>query len=135
MSGFEVIGAVAAAGQFLEQGIKVVRIIRKLHDQVQNPMFRQQCEKLEEFNKLATRIQSLKSKSLQMDEIAGILVRGTQITSQLAKLFEEITPEPNAGLVERTWKAVGGLTREAAIQELFQKIESEKSSLILLMHM
>ena len=131
----ELVGVVAAAGQFLEQGFRVIQLVKRLKDQVQNAptKIQEESEKLREFDDLAAKIKA--TKSLQINEVEKIVKRSALYTSELATILANLLPQPDANIGERTWKAVGGLAQEAAIHKLFSKLEIEKNSLQSLMHM
>ncbi|KAH8808657.1 ankyrin repeat-containing domain protein [Xylogone sp. PMI_703] len=129
MSGFEVLGAVAAAGQFLEQGITLVKLVRALYDQVQNAPeeLSQRCEELRDFNSIVADIKS--KQRLQTTEIAAIICRATERGEQLTALLGSISFEPDANIGKKTWKALVGLNLEKDIFNLLADLEREKSSL------
>jgi len=75
MSGFEVIDAVAAAGQFIEQTIAIAKLIHAVRGKVRDAPaeIQQWHDELETLGAIASRIQA--TAALQTPQIENILLR------------------------------------------------------------
>lgn len=86
---------------------------------------------------MATRIELLQqlviaieeSPALQVDELKPILDQCQATSDALLEILDQIDFNKTDSMGRKTWKAVGGLTREAEIQDLFAQIERLKSTL------
>lgn len=125
----EIVGILAASGQFLEQSIKIISISRKLYQNIQETpkdvqAWRQEIEHLQQ---LVITIEE--SPALQVDELKPILDQCQATSDALLEILGQIDFNKTDSVGRKTWKAVGGLTREAEIQDLFGQIERLKSTL------
>lgn len=131
MSGFEVLGAVAGAGQFIEQGSKIVGLVRAICDQVKDAPeeIRQRLERLENFKSIAKRISD--TKLFQTTETEKILTRCDGCIKSLSSILEGIRFNSQDTIMKKTWKAVGGLAQQNEILKLFEELDQERGLLTL----
>jgi len=130
MSGVEIIGIVAAAGQFIEQTVKVVQLVQEVRNKSRNaPAEAQQwIQEIETLRDLATRVQM--TTALQTPHIEDILRRCDDHSRNLCTILDTISCEADANLGKKTWAAISGVAQEGKIKALFDNLEREKSSLI-----
>ncbi|KAK2031347.1 hypothetical protein LX32DRAFT_714327 [Colletotrichum zoysiae] len=140
MSGFEVIGAVAAAGQFLEQGYKIVKFISAVVSQVADgpAQIKAWLEELETLNgiveqiksKLTAKFQSEEARSVEAEKIlAKCIVRCKDHADKLQAQLHSLSFDPGENTLRKTWRAVCTLEQEENIMKIIQSLEREKQSL------
>ncbi|KAF3076336.1 hypothetical protein CFAM422_001605 [Trichoderma lentiforme] len=129
MSGFEIIGAVAAAEQFAEVLFKTIKLAKSVADQFQDGPNRiqQKIERLESLASLAKQIQN--TKSLQTEDIGKILTRCEWHGQSLQDLLQKISFNCHDSIQKKTWRAIAGLKQEANISKLFDNLDHEYNSL------
>ncbi|KAF4947104.1 hypothetical protein FGADI_10667 [Fusarium gaditjirri] len=129
MSGFEALGAAAAAGQFLEQGYKIAKFCHALYRQVKDgpEAIRQRIEQLESLQAVATRIRN--TESLQTAEAEKILVRCRNTAEKLLSLLGNLNFDPDDSTTTKTWRAACSMHKEEEILEQFRILNEEKSTL------
>ncbi|KAK1993166.1 ankyrin [Colletotrichum falcatum] len=129
MSGFEVVGAVAAAGQFLEQGYKVAGFIRAVVSQVADgpEQITAWLEELETLNGIAEQIRS--TAKLHSDETERILVRCEGLARRLEAQLRSLSFSPEERTLRKTWRAICTLDQEDGIMKIMQSLVREKQSL------
>ncbi|CAM1507445.1 Fc.00g070860.m01.CDS01 [Cosmosporella sp. VM-42] len=126
----EVVGLVAAAGQFVEQSIKIIKFSKALYDKVQGAPEELQKwrQEIEEVQKLVTSIED--SPALRGSETTKASIdRCNSVSNELQAIFTELDFEETDALGRKTWKAIGGLAKESEIRRLFEEIERLKSTL------
>ncbi|KAJ3543358.1 hypothetical protein NM208_g3618 [Fusarium decemcellulare] len=125
----EVIGIVAASGQFLEQSIKIVNLSKRLLDQIQDAPrdIAAWREELLGLQKLVAAIET--SPALQVDDLEPIINKCKSVSNVLSEIFASIYFDSANSFGHKTWKAIGGLAKESEIKDLFGKIERLKSTL------
>ena len=129
MSGVEAIGIIAAAGQFIEQTIKIARLVQAIRNKARDaPAETQQwVEELETLKDIATKVQG--TAALQTPQVEKILRRCDTHSRNLLAVLESISYEADASYGEKTWAAINGVAREGKIKDFFGDLEREKSSL------
>lgn len=125
----EVVGVVAAAGQFIVQSTKILLFIKDVHDKVQGApaelkVWRQEIEELQ---KLVSNVQS--SPALQVSNIKPIVDNCNAISDSLCEIFGKLDFDATDRLGRKTWKAIRGLAKEEQIHALFSQIERFKLTL------
>lgn len=130
MSGVEVISLVAAAGQFIEQTVKIVQLIKEVRGKWRNaPAETQQwIQEIETLKDIAGKVQQI--SALQTPEVAAILLRCEERSRCLHTLLSAISCEADANLGKKMWAAIIGVAQEGEIKAIFEDLEREKSSLI-----
>ncbi|KAH6867370.1 ankyrin repeat-containing domain protein [Thelonectria olida] len=130
MSGFEVVGAVVAAGQLIEQGLKIGILVKSIHDQIQDAPeeIQQRLERLESLRVIVQRIRD--APSLQTVEAERILTRCDGYARSLCSSLEAIGFETKDSLGKKTWRAVCGLYQEKEILKLFETLDQEQGLVI-----
>ncbi|KAK3292420.1 uncharacterized protein B0H64DRAFT_365317 [Chaetomium fimeti] len=129
MSGAEVIGIVAAAGQFIEVTLKVIRLVQEVRSKSRNaPAETQQwIQEIETLKDIATVVQ--RTAALQTPQIEDILRRCDSHSRSLYAILDAISCETDANFGKKTWAAINGVAQEGKIRALFDDLEREKSSL------
>lgn len=132
MSGFEVIGAVAAAGQFVEQGIKIVKLVKSVYGQLEDApgQIQQRSERLRDLISIAERIEQ--TKALQTTEAESILNRCRAHAAQLLSKLESIDFNRNDSFGKKAMRAVGGVMEEEDVLKLVDTLDKELTPLGLL---
>ncbi|KAK3352520.1 hypothetical protein B0T25DRAFT_542167 [Lasiosphaeria hispida] len=130
MSGVEVIGIVAAAGQFIEQTVKVVQLVQEVRRKSRDAPaeIQQWIQEIETLKDIATEVQ--RTAALQTPQIEGILRRCDDRSRSLCTILDTISCEADANFGKKTWAAINGVAQEGSIRALFGDLEREKSSLI-----
>lgn len=141
MSGFEIIGVVAASGQFLEQGMRVVRLIDSVIDKVKNAPDELKALRghIGTLNAIAQDVErSMRSQGGRDQdrerEIAAVLGRCRAYTVELEGVLQSFDFEHSDRLGHKTQRAILALVREPDVVEILKNIEREKSSLHLLVY-
>ena len=131
MSGLEVLGALAAASQLVEQGLKITIFISGLYKKIQGApeSIRKQVIQIEQLVDVSRLIE--KNQSLQTGEITSILKECLVEVNHLRDILSKITLEVGDGKVKQLWKAIDGVMKEKKINALFEELEQQKSSLTL----
>ncbi|KAL6816354.1 ankyrin repeat-containing domain protein [Trichoderma camerunense] len=129
MSGFEIIGAVAAAEQFAEVLFKTIKLAKSVANQFQDGpnQIQQKIERLESLASLAKQIQN--TTSLQTEDIGKILTRCEWHVQSLQDLLQKISFNCHDSIQKKTWRAITGLKQEANISKLSDNLDHEYNSL------
>ena len=131
MAGVEVLGALAAASQLTEQGLKIAIFISDLYSKVRDApeSIRKQSVQVEQLINIARLIEH--NPSLQIDSVGSILRNCTGEAEKLKEILENISTAAGDGKARKLWKALDGVAKEKRILALFASLEREKSSLAL----
>jgi hypothetical protein len=131
MAGVEVLGALAAASQLTEQGLKIAIFISDLYSKVRDApeSIRKRSVQVEQLINIAKLIEH--NPSLQIDSVGSILRNCTGEAEKLKEILENISTAAGDGKARRLWKALDGVAKEKRILALFANLEREKSSLAL----
>lgn len=131
MSGFETLGAIAAAGQFIAQSIKLFRFIDTVRSHLKDAPaeIQERLERLESFASIAKQVQN--NESLQTPEAAKVLLRCEKHIQKLQSSLEAIKFKAEDPVSQKTWRTLCGLREEAEIIQMFAKLEQEQSLLLL----
>ena len=131
MSGLEVLGALAAASQLVEQGLKLTRFLSGLYKKVQDApeSIRKQAVQIEQLIDICRLIES--NQPLQTPAIASKLRTCLLDINQLQDILIKISVAARDGKARQLWKAIDGATNKKKINALFEKLEQQKSSLTL----
>lgn len=131
MAGVEVLGALAAASQLTEQGLKIVIFISDLYSKVRDApeSIRKQSVQVEQLINIAKLIEH--NPSLQIDSVGSILRNCTGEAEKVKDILENISTAAGDGKARKLWKALDGVAKEKRILALFANLEREKSSLAL----
>lgn len=129
MSGFDIIGAVAAAEQFAEVVFKTIKLVKSVVDQIHDApdQIQQQIGRLESLTSLAKQVQN--TKTLQNEEINKILTRCESHLQSLQNLLHKISFGGDDPLGKKTWRAICSLKEEGAMLKLFDMLDQEYNSL------
>ena len=131
MAGVEVLCALAAASQLIEQGLKIGTFISDLYSKVRDApeSIRKQSVQVEQLINIAKLIEH--NPSLQIDSVGSILRNCTGEAEKLKEILENISTATGDGKARKLWKALDGVAKEKRILALFANLEREKSSLAL----
>ena len=129
MAGVEVIGIVAAAGQFIEQTVKVVRLVQEVRSKSRNAPaeIQQWIQEIETLKDIAITVQ--RTAVLQTPQIEAILQCCGDRSRSLCAILDTISCDEDATFGKKTWSAICGVAQEGKIRALFGDLEREKSSL------
>lgn len=102
MSGFEVVGLVAAAGQFIEQTVKIVQLVQEVRSKSRNAPAETQkwIQQIEALEYLARKVQG--TAALQTSEIGAILGRCDSHSRDLCTVLGDISCEADASFGKKT---------------------------------
>lgn len=127
----EVVGLVAATGQFIEQSIKIIELSKLVRDkykdapqEVEN--WRRQIESLQ---KVVETVRG--SSALQVSEVNCTIDQCKSAGDSLLGIFETIQFSERDSFRHKAWRTVVSLTKEEDIRALFGQLEELKSTLAL----
>ena len=131
MSGVEVLGALAAASQLAEQGLKITGAIYDLYRKVRDApeSIRQQSVQVEQLIDIAKLIK--KNPSLQTDPVSSILKSCSNEARDLLHILRGVTPAGGAYRPENIWRALAAVSKEKTIVAHLANLERGKSALAL----
>ena len=132
MSGLEVLGAVAAAVQLAECGLKIARLITQLRSQVHDApaSLSRRLLQVQHLTEIARLIES--SPALQTTLIERLLESCLRDAAELEALFERMVSKSSShGKIAKYWKAVGDMNKEKQISALCDRLEEGKSAITL----
>ncbi|KAM5347736.1 hypothetical protein ACJ41O_007560 [Fusarium nematophilum] len=131
MSGFEVLGAVAAAGQFIEQGFKIAGVVKSIHGAFDDgpTEIQRRLDRLQSLMGLSKRIKE--TECLQTAEAAEILKRCEAAATDLRARLEALDFQSQDSLGKKTWRAVCSLMEEEEILKAFDTLDQEQNLLSL----
>jgi hypothetical protein len=131
MTGFEVLGALAAASALLEQGIMVVGAISTLYSKIRDvpESIGQQCVQIKQLVDIAKLIKT--NPALQTDLVSSTLGSCINEVNDLLAIFSKVVSKDNTYGPVKVWKAVVAVSKEKRILAHFAKLEEGKSSLAL----
>jgi len=131
MSGLEVVGALAAASQLVEQSLQIIIYISDLYKRVRDApeSIRKQSIQVEQLIDITRLIEH--NPPLQTVLVDSILENCLRITEELQEILARVSTTAGDGRVRKVWKALEGVTREKRILALLAKLEQEKSALVL----
>jgi hypothetical protein len=112
MSGLEVLGALAAASQLAERGLKIVNSIFKLYSKIRDvpESIRKHSVHVEQLIDIAKLVE--RNLSLQTASVDPILRHCLGVAQQLQEILSNITAAIGDGKVAKLWKAMGGIAKE-----------------------
>jgi hypothetical protein len=125
MAGVEVFGALAAASQLTEQGLKITIFIYDLYAKIRDApeSIRKQSVQVEQLIDIARLVKH--NPTLQTVLVESILRNCVAEAEKLHEILGKISTAAKDGRVRKLWKALDGMAT------LFAKLEQEKSSLAL----
>ena len=123
--------AIAAAGQFIEQGTKIVLLVSDVYSKIRDApeSIRGQVVQVEQLIDISKLIE--RNLSLQTNAVASILRTCLLKATKLQEILGKLSVSAQDGKSKKLWKALDGLTKEKKIDALFQNLEQQKSSLAL----
>jgi hypothetical protein len=134
MDPLTVLGAAAAASQFIAYGIKLTKSISQFYSfysKVYNAPG-SICKKtiqVEQLIDLARLI--IQNPSLQKESVASILRTCLTGAEEIQRILEKVSVTDKDGKIKRILKALAATVKEKDIIALFNNLEREKSSLAL----
>ena len=127
MSGLEVVGAVAAASQLIEQVLKIVQLFSKFRDASESHS--RHFVHIEQLIKIALLVK--KNQPLHTAVMEFTLRQCLSRATRLLKILSKICAASGDGKVMKWKKALARVTKEKEILVLLAELEREKSSLTL----
>jgi hypothetical protein len=125
MAGVEILGALAAASQLTEQGLKIADLYAKIRDAPES--IRKQSVQVEQLIEIAKLVKH--NPPLQTALVESILRNCVSEAEKLLEILGKISTAAGDGRVKKLWKTLDGVTKEKRILALFANLEREKSSL------
>jgi hypothetical protein len=131
VSGLEALGAVAAASQLAEQGLKIISMISELYIKIRDApeSMRKDALQIQQLVDIAGLIE--KTTSLQTAMVDSILRVCVAEATEVKRILDKACVAVGEGYVKKLWRAVFGLTKEKTILAHFAKLEQGKSTLAL----
>ncbi|KAJ4013730.1 hypothetical protein NW766_005969 [Fusarium irregulare] len=126
----EVVGLVAASGQFIEESIKIIKIAKAARDKYRDApkeieSWQQQVENLQKL------VESIPPSLRDVKEITSTVDRCKAISNSLLHTFDSLQFSESDSFRHKTWRAAVSLLKEGEIRSLFTELEQLKSSLSL----
>lgn len=131
MSGLEVLGAAASAVQLADAAWKISKFFSSLSSHVKDTpssVLKRKAQ-IEHLAEIARLIKN--SVVLQTDLIASLLRVCVQEIRDLESLLSKLVDGATSGRIARYWKAVGGIQTEKRISAICDRLEREKTAIIL----
>ncbi|KAL8826389.1 MAG: hypothetical protein Q9191_003834 [Dirinaria sp. TL-2023a] len=131
MSGLEVLGAAASAIQFADAAWKISKLFSSLSSHVKDTpssVLKRKAQ-IEHLAEIARVIKN--SLVLQTDLIASLLRACVQEIGELEGLLSKLVDGATSGRITRYWKAIGGIQTEKRISAICERLEREKTAIIL----
>ncbi|KAM0354394.1 hypothetical protein ACHAPU_001438 [Fusarium lateritium] len=125
----EVLGIVAASGQFVEQSIKIVKLSKKVRDK-----FKDAPQELEAWRNELEILQGVVDKiyntpALLDKDLENIIAQCTRIGDKLLNIFSIIDFAESDAFSHKSWRVVVSLAREEEMRDLFSALERWKLTL------
>lgn len=125
----EVVGIVAASGQFLEQTIKIISFIKTARQK-----YKGAPDELDTWRRNMEILQSLvqdvqDTPALQVPAIEPIIVECLSLSNRLSEMLDSLDFETTDPRLKKLSKTIKGMVKEKEICSLVQQIEQIKSSL------
>lgn len=125
----DVVGLIAASGQFIEQGNKIIKLYKDLHDRVRD-VPTEMPKRIEVVEDLIRLCEGIKTRpSLETSHTLHALEACTNTAEELCKLFRGITFTADDPLSHKTWMAIVGKAKDSEINNKFHELEGHKASL------
>lgn len=131
MSGFEIVGAVASAVQLASLSLEIIISISSLCTQIRDApkLIRTRAIQVQSLVTIANYIE--RNVQLHTTDVECVLHTLIPEAVALRDILKGMVAREGAGIAERCWKAIGGVTKEKRIMEIFESLEREKSALLL----
>jgi hypothetical protein len=125
----EVVGLVAAGGQFIEQSVKIIKLSKKVRDRYKDAPkeiegWQRQIESLQKVIKTVCQ-----SPSLQIRDVSSTINQCKSVSDSLLDIFNKIQFSSSDSFGQRTWRVAISFTKEEEIGALFNQLEQLKSTL------
>ncbi|KAH7198798.1 uncharacterized protein B0J16DRAFT_298485 [Fusarium flagelliforme] len=128
----EVIGLIAAGGQFVEQSVKLIKLARSTREKYRDTPkeienWQQQLESLQKIVDSIRQTPSLHNA----DEVKSTVDRCNTISNFLLQTFDTIHFTESDSFRHKTWRAAVSILKEEEIRSSFSELEQLKTSLSL----
>ncbi|KAH7002989.1 hypothetical protein EDB82DRAFT_482335 [Fusarium venenatum] len=125
----EVVGLVAASGQFIEQSIKIVGLFKKFRGKFKDTPKEIEGwqEEVTSLSKVVEKIQN--TPALQSDDLKPIINQCKSVSEEILKIFTSIDFEEADSFSHKSRKITMALSKEGDIRDLFARIERLKSDM------
>ena len=126
-----ILGAAAAAGQFVEQGINLTKFLWDLYSKMQDApeSVRKQIVQIEQLLGLSRLF--LQNPTLQTAAVASILGTCLQRAQEFQKVLVGVAVTGSDGRFVKIKKSLDAVMKDKKITALFENLEREKSALML----
>lgn len=126
----EVVGLVAASGQFIEESIKIIKIAKAAREKYRDgpreiENWQQQGESLQQL------VEGIPPSLRDAKEVISIVDRCKTISKELLRTFDTMRFSESHSFRHKIWRAAVSLLNEEEIRSLFSELEQLKSSLSL----
>jgi hypothetical protein len=131
MDPLSILGAVAAASQLFEQGLKITSFLYELYGKAKEApeSIQKQTVKVEQLIDLALLVKE--NPSLQTEAVASILRTCLRTAEQFQKTLKKVSIADEDGKWKKAGKVASALFKDKEIIQYFDEIEKEKTSLVL----
>jgi hypothetical protein len=131
MDPLSVLGAVSAASQLIEMGLKLTLFLSELYSKTQDApeLVRKRTVQIEQLVDLSRLI--INNPSLQRDSIASALSTCLRTVQQFQEVLKKVSVAEDDGKFQRARKGFAAVVKEKEIVRFINDLEREKSSLIL----
>ena len=130
MSGIEIIGLVASASQLALYSIKITTCLAEICKRVQDApvRIRQHSDQIRQLQSTVQLVQQ--NHLLQTAHVYAHINATLEQAKTLSAILEQLTKDYSRGSIRKYWKILKA-TREKEILDIFDRLEKEKSALIL----
>jgi hypothetical protein len=131
MDPFTILGAAAAASQFVDQGLRITFFLYDLCSKAKQAPdeIRGQIVKTETMINIARLI--IQNPSLQEESVAAVLRPCLLAAQQFLELLKKISITEDDGKMKKVQKIFSSLLKEKEITSFFDDLEKKKTSIIL----
>jgi len=131
MDAVTILGAAAAASQFVEFGLEIIAFVSSLYSKIRDApdLICKRSDQLHNLIDIAKQIKD--TPSLQTDTTAAILCHCIGESKELLDILRKISATTGDGIVKKAWKAVDGVAKEKRILDILGDLERQKTLLML----
>ncbi|RGP73575.1 hypothetical protein FLONG3_6312 [Fusarium longipes] len=125
----EVVGLVAAGGQFVQQSIKIIQLSKKIRDKYKDAPQEVQGwqHQIETLQKVVENVRQ--SPSLQVEDVSSTIEQCKSVSDSVLDIFDKIQFDGKDSFRHKTWRVAISFSKEEEIQALFSQLEQLKSTL------
>ena len=128
MSGIEIVGLLASAGQLLSYSFKITRSLNEIYQRVQDAPKRISQLSIQ-IKQLINTTQLIQERQVLQTALVLTHINATLVQAEsLCTILEQLTEDYSRGSIRRYWKILTA-TKEKEILANFDRLEKEKSAL------